>query len=643
MIMQDLLASFLGVVLIPFTLAVLLVALCERMPLGWSATHRSWLWRAVYVKTLIALCIPSWMMIGVPWLSVPRVDRIATKIASTQGKEVAISNATHIDTATHDTQLSAKSTTKDAMDATSNPVENPRWLVGMLWLWISGVAFCFAVVLIRYCQLNLRIRRSSSLPSSHLLHLSTGVSKQLGVRGLSKLVLSKEVQSPLILWSPRPWLVLPVDFEARFGMEGCRMAIAHELAHFRRKDLLWSMLTSSVSIALFFWPPAWFAARRYYLAMEMAADQYAIDSAHLPRPAYATLLLKLMEGRPSQTTGAMALAMAHSSSFYALRERVESMNRPWRRMIVSRTVTRAAALVLGFLVLLPWCMGDDTNRNGKRTKNRKPPAQSNSGSGQSNQNGESQDKPSNTISGQASSTMSGFTFGSSSGGGQAGGFAGGSLGGSGFGMGSGSGSTITGLQGSTSSSLSFGGQAPQEPISPGDQPSNFGSGLTRNRMNSTGSSFQQGGFGSMSTSTNRGADGVTVSRSNEQSDEEKITRTRIDTPTERVLIEESDIDGYTVTIQQRKRVRGQGKKIVTAEDLDALKEKDMVAHQWVERYHLRGGKDGPDEMGRQGIGAMQQIEATRMMENHLEQTMRETDDPVLRQQIQMMLNQIRNR
>ncbi len=30
--------------------------------------------------------------------------------------------------------------------------------------------------------------------------------------------------------------------------------------------------------------PAWFAARRYYMAMEMAADQYAIASAHLPDP-----------------------------------------------------------------------------------------------------------------------------------------------------------------------------------------------------------------------------------------------------------------------------------------------------------------------------------------------------------------------
>ncbi|MCU0710312.1 MAG: M56 family metallopeptidase, partial [Pirellula sp.] len=447
--MQGLLASFLGVVLIPFTLAVLLVALCERLPLGWSATHRSWLWRAVYVKTLIALCIPSWMMIGVPWLSVPwlpvpRVVPIATEFRSMQGTEAVASNATPIAPVNEHTNPSPKPLTKETTDATWNPAENPRWLVGMLWVWISGVAFCLTVVLVRYCQLNLRIRRSSSLPSSHLLRLTTGVSKQLGVRGLSKLVLSKEVQSPLILWSPRPWLVLPADFEVRFGMEGCRMAIAHELAHFRRRDLLWSMLTSSVSIALFFWPPAWFAARRYYLAMEMAADQYAIDSARLPRPAYATLLLKLMEGRPSQTTGAMALAMAHSSSFYALRERVESMNRPWHRIIVSRMVTRAAALVLGFLVLLPWCMGDDTHRNSKRTKNRKPPAQSNSGSGQygqSSQYGESQDKPSNTISGQASSNMSGFAFGSSSGGAQAGGFAGGSAGGSGFGMGSGSGST----------------------------------------------------------------------------------------------------------------------------------------------------------------------------------------------------------
>jgi beta-lactamase regulating signal transducer with metallopeptidase domain len=637
---QDLLASFAGVVLVPFTLAVLLIALCERLPIGLSATHRSWLWRAVYVKTFLALWIPSWMMIGVPWLSIPHVEHAQNTVHSAQGSTAVANQAMNIDPVFRDSGLALELSNKDAFASTR--AQSSRWLYGVLCVWISGAVFCSAVVLVRYWQLNLRVRRSSFLPSSNLLLLATGVSQQLGVRGLSKLVLSKEVQSPLILWSPRPWLVLPEDFEARFGMEGCRMAIAHELAHFRRRDLLWSMLTTSVSIVLFFWPPAWFAARRYYMAMEMAADQYAIASAHLPRPAYASLLLKLMEGKPCQTTGAMALAMAHSSSFYALRERVESMNRPWQRMSVSRVVTKAAALVLGFLVLLPWCMGDETNRSGKRTKNRKPPAQSSSSS---SQYGQSSEKSSNTISGQASGSMSGFAFGSGSGNGQGSGFSGGSARGASGGMagggGFGSGSTMAGVQGSTSSSLSIGGgQSPQQPLSPGDQPSNgrgFGS---RNTMNSFGSSF--GGFGSSSNSTQRGADGVTVSRSKEQSEDETINRTRIDTPTERVLIEESDIDGYTVTIQPRKRVRGQTRKIVTAVDVDSLKEKDVVAHQWVERYHLPGGKDGPNAMG-QDNGAFQQNEAGRMLETQLEQTMRDTDDPVLRQQIQMMLNQIRNR
>ncbi len=88
-------------------------------------------------------------------------------------------------------------------------------------------------------------------------------------------------------------------------------------------------------------------------------------------------------------------------------------------------------------------------------------------------------------------------------------------------------------------------------------------------------------------------------------------------PTERVLIEESDIDGYTVTIQPRKRVRGQTRKIVTAEDVDALKSKDIVAHQWVERYHLPGGKDGRMPWTVRAMEREEPNEATRMLESQL--------------------------
>ncbi|MBM3964050.1 MAG: hypothetical protein FJ308_03145 [Planctomycetes bacterium] len=45
--------------LIGFTISVAIVFAIEHLPLGLNAAHRSWMWRAVYIKTLLWLVIPT--------------------------------------------------------------------------------------------------------------------------------------------------------------------------------------------------------------------------------------------------------------------------------------------------------------------------------------------------------------------------------------------------------------------------------------------------------------------------------------------------------------------------------------------------------------------------------------------------------
>ena len=52
-------------VTIPFTLAMLLVMLIETLPLRLAAVHRSWLWRGVYLKTILIALLPSATVISV--------------------------------------------------------------------------------------------------------------------------------------------------------------------------------------------------------------------------------------------------------------------------------------------------------------------------------------------------------------------------------------------------------------------------------------------------------------------------------------------------------------------------------------------------------------------------------------------------
>ena len=59
--------------LLGFTISVLLVFIIEKMPLRLTANHRSWLWRAVYIKTLFWMIFPTSFIGSLETRWIPRV------------------------------------------------------------------------------------------------------------------------------------------------------------------------------------------------------------------------------------------------------------------------------------------------------------------------------------------------------------------------------------------------------------------------------------------------------------------------------------------------------------------------------------------------------------------------------------------
>ncbi|MFN6301571.1 MAG: hypothetical protein ACK42H_05220, partial [Planctomycetota bacterium] len=59
--------------LLGFTISVLLVFIIEKLPLPLTANHRSWLWRAVYIKTLFWMIFPTSFIGSLETRWIPRV------------------------------------------------------------------------------------------------------------------------------------------------------------------------------------------------------------------------------------------------------------------------------------------------------------------------------------------------------------------------------------------------------------------------------------------------------------------------------------------------------------------------------------------------------------------------------------------
>src|SRR5208282_5737717 len=108
----------------------------------------------------------------------------------------------------------------------------------------------------------------------------------LGLRCRPLLLASAEVRCPLLLGVCRPAVVLP-DFLAKGGdIAGLRLILAHELAHCRRRDLLWAWLPAVAEFLFFFHPLVWLARREIRLAQEVACDALAVGSTSASPAVY---------------------------------------------------------------------------------------------------------------------------------------------------------------------------------------------------------------------------------------------------------------------------------------------------------------------------------------------------------------------
>jgi probable HAF family extracellular repeat protein len=175
------------------------------------------------------------------------------------------------------------------------------------------------------------------------------VAARLRLGNMPRLVESAVVPSPLVVGAFRPVILLPRGFAATVTPEGLRLALAHEMAHVRRSDLLLGAVPLAARMLLFFFPPVALACRECEQAREEASDALAVAVCGAPAARYGRLLLSLAEGTPAPA----ALGMA-AADFARLKRRLSALRRGERPL---GRLARGAAMLLvvgSFTGALPW-------------------------------------------------------------------------------------------------------------------------------------------------------------------------------------------------------------------------------------------------------------------------------------------------
>jgi uncharacterized protein (TIGR03435 family) len=191
---------------------------------------------------------------------------------------------------------------KTAVSSSNEQQPGLRWPTLLFAAWASGAGLCLLPQLGGLLQ-SRRLRRGGRA-------WATALAEAPGFRGRRRIPVHvlhhADVSGPMTCGIVRPFILLP-DHARRWPRQDLDRALAHELAHISRADVLVHALARGVCAVYWFHPLVWVCWRRLRQEAERACDDVVV--AVYEPAAYAQQLLALarrQQARPSASMTAMA-------------------------------------------------------------------------------------------------------------------------------------------------------------------------------------------------------------------------------------------------------------------------------------------------------------------------------------------------
>lgn len=190
------------------------------------------------------------------------------------------------------------------------------WIfTALLALWLFGALVVFA----RWMAASFRFRClcKEALPAgdASLVGQFRKLSGEVGLRRVPRLLTHSRISVPMVGGLLRSRILLPNDC-VTWAVEDREMVLLHELAHVRRRDALFHLLSSLAKAMHWVNPLAWVAVRSLRSAAERATDDRVLERGTTGSD-YARLLVEFASRqmtRPSPNTPMAASSMAQPST-----------------------------------------------------------------------------------------------------------------------------------------------------------------------------------------------------------------------------------------------------------------------------------------------------------------------------------------
>ncbi len=155
-------------------------------------------------------------------------------------------------------------------------------------VWLGGTAFLLIRLGAAFVQIK-RLRKCTTDATEETTVLCHRLARKMGIRPPVVLI-SSHIPSPVLAGVLKPVILLP----ASCAHQTNEQVLAHELAHFQRRDCIWNLMGHLITALYFFQPLLWALIRHLEETSEEVCDGYVLFYTG-QRTNYARRLVEMAE------------------------------------------------------------------------------------------------------------------------------------------------------------------------------------------------------------------------------------------------------------------------------------------------------------------------------------------------------------
>lgn len=295
---------------------------------------RALLWGQAFVALLVlpvaSLLLPTLRLPIIPNVVMPQTVQ---KVILNQGRQVPDLQVVDSET----TIFSEPPTIDDVIhETTSTPVivnpsvvsnrwQIPDWPTLVLCLYILGVGICLLRVGIGFWQvhtLRLDVRRFAG---PDVMARLDGWCVRLGMKDWVDVGISDRVSVPTVIGFFRPLVIVPEKVAQKGTDTDWDGILVHELAHVKRGDAYWNLLSMIVTALYWFHPLIYWARHDLADTRECACDDWAVHALG-DTESYATTLMEVTARTNQRLSQTLGLDMARTSRVLHRVNRILNLN-----------------------------------------------------------------------------------------------------------------------------------------------------------------------------------------------------------------------------------------------------------------------------------------------------------------------------